>query len=492
MSSYPNTIKELSKLLAEKKISAREITQHQFNQIQKKEESIHAFITVCKEEALKQAEKIDEKRMAGEELSPIAGVPIGIKDNICTKGIRTTCASRMLQDFIPPYDATVVSKLKNADAIILGKMNMDEFAMGSSSETSYFGPVRNPHDTSKVPGGSSGGSAAAVASCEAYAALGSDTGGSIRQPASLCGVVGLKPTYGRVSRYGLIAYASSLDQIGPLARNAYDTALIYSQISGKDPLDATSRDDLPSLSSLPEDSLESLKGLKIGLPEEYFTTRIDEEVCNAIVQVAELLQKHGATLVRTSFADAKYALSAYRIISCAEASSNLARFDGVRYGYRTKEYQNLTEMYEKSRSKGFGDEVKRRIMLGTFVLSSGYYDAYYNRAKKLQRDMICLMQEQLSQADMILMPTSPNTAFPIGEEAEDPIRMSYNDFCTVIANIAGLPALSFPCGKDNKGLPIGAQLIGKEGAEERLLQTAHCYELLTEGKETVREGQEVK
>ncbi len=477
MNTYPKTIRELASLLEKKEISAREITEHQLAEVEKEEKQVNAFITVCKQEALEQADRIDQKRAGKEALSPMAGVPIGIKDNICIKGIKNTCASKMLANFVPPYDATVVTKLKQEGAVLLGKLNMDEFAMGSSTETSYFGTAHNPHNLKYVPGGSSGGSTAAVAAGEVYGSLGTDTGGSIRQPAAFCGVVGLKPTYGRVSRWGAVAFASSLDQIGPIARTAYDTALLYRAIAGPDELDATSRKDLPPMQRLPQDDLAPLKGLTIGMPQEYFGDYVEEEVRDAVKQAGLLFEQNGSHLIETQFRDAIYVLPSYYVISCAEASSNLARFDGVRYGYRTPNYTNFTEMIEKSRSEGFGDEVKRRIMIGTFVLSSGHYDAYYKRAKVLQQDMIRLINDQLDKVDVILTPAVPNTAFPIGKEEEDSTKMCYNDFCTVIANIAGLPAISFPCGKDSHGLPVGAQLIGKHGDEERLLQIVHSFEM---------------
>ena len=466
-------------MLAKKECSSEELTRSVLNRIEQKDGEIGAYLTVCGEEALKKAAEVDAKRAAGENLHPLAGIPVGIKDNICTRGIRTTCASRMLENFVPPYDAFVMEKLHQADAVILGKLNMDEFAMGSSTENSYFQKTKNPFDLDRVPGGSSGGSAAAVSSGEAVLTLGSDTGGSIRQPASFCGVVGLKPTYSAVSRYGLVAFASSLDQIGPMGRSVKDTAMMFQAICGRDPHDATSAvHDYPDYTA---NWNTDVKGLRIGLPKEYFGDGISAEVRESVMKMAEELKNRGAELVEVSLPSTDYALAAYYIIACAEASSNLARYDGVRYGYRAKEFANLTEMYEKSRSEGFGAEVKRRIMLGTYVLSSGYYDAYYKKAKFTQ----IRIQEEFAKAfdscDLLLTPTVPETSFRIGENIDDQIKMYMNDILTVTVNIASLPGISVPCGFDGKGLPIGAQLIGPKFSEGTLFRCAAGWEEICGG-----------
>ena len=456
-----------------------EITRSALTQIEKKEEQIGSFVTVCEERALKKAEEVDKKIAAGEQLSPLAGIPVGVKDNICTEGILTTCSSKMLYNFVPPYNATVVDKLENADAVIIGKCNMDEFAMGSSCETSYFKKTKNPWNPDYVPGGSSGGSASCVSAGEAVLALGSDTGGSIRLPASYCGVVGLKPTYGSVSRYGLVAFASSLDQIGPLGRSVEDVANLYAVICGRDPMDATSA--VREYGAFGSQISRSVKGLRIGIPKEYFGDGVDPEIKSAVMNSIDMLVKEGAETVSVSLPSTDYALSAYYIISSAEASSNLARFDGVKYGYRAEGYANLTDMYEKTRSEGFGDEVKRRIMLGTFVLSSGFYDAYYKRAKQMQQKIAQEYAEAFSQCDLILTPTSPSTAFQIGERTDDPLKMYAADICTVTVNIAGLPAISVPCGTASNGLPIGLQMIGPKFSEQLLFNAAGCFENLCGG-----------
>ena len=428
---------------------------------------------------MRTAEKIDNKRAQGEQLSHLAGIPIGIKDNISTKGLKTTCSSKMLENYVPPFNASVMDKVYSAGMVVTGKLNMDEFAMGSSTENSYFKPTHNPHDTERIPGGSSGGSAAAVAACEAVVSLGSDTGGSIRQPASYCGVVGLKPTYGSVSRFGLIAFASSLDQIGPIGKTVRDVAMLQSVINGHDKMDSTSvyREYTDLAASLKV----NVKGLKIGLPKEYFGEGIDSEVKEKILSAVKTLEANGAVIKEISLPSTDYALSSYYIISSAEASSNLARFDGVRYGYRAENYDGLVDMYEKTRSEGFGDEVKRRIMLGTFVLSSGFYDAYYKKAKLLQRRISAEFSEAFSDIDVIAAPTVPTTAFKIGENTDDPLKMYATDICTVTANISGLPAISVPCGMDGRNLPIGLQLIGDKFTEQKLLNTAFAYEQLTGG-----------
>lgn len=476
MELFKESASNLSLMLRKKEISSTEITKSVFEQINRVEKDVCSYITLNEEKALETARKVDDKLLKNEPLSPIAGIPIGIKDNIVTQGILTTCASKMLYNFVPPYNATVIDKLNAQDAVITGKLNMDEFAMGSSTENSFFKKTKNPRNLEYVPGGSSGGSAAAVAADECIFALGSDTGGSIRQPASYCGVVGLKPTYSSVSRYGLIAFASSLDQIGPLAKNVKDAAMLYSAICGKDSKDMTTANrEYPDFLSLID---SNIKGKKIGIPKEYFGLGVNEEIKNAVMNSALELQKNGAELIEISLPSTQYALSAYYIISSAEASSNLARFDGVKYGYRAENFTNLNDMYEKTRSEGFGNEVKRRIMLGTFVLSSGYYDAYYKRAKILQNNITEEFNIAFEKCDVILTPTAPNTAFKIGEKINSPIEMYASDICTVPINIAGLPAISVPCGNDSKGLPIGMQLIGPKFSEKTLFDVAYAYETI--------------
>ena len=466
-------------MLENKEISSVELTESVFDRIEKVEDKINAYVTLNKENALKSAAEIDEKRAKGEALSPLAGIPMGIKDNISTKGLETTCSSKMLENYKPPFNATVINKLNEAGAVITGKLNMDEYAMGSSTENSYFGPTKNPHDLERIPGGSSGGSAAAVAACEAVVSLGSDTGGSIRQPAAYCGVVGLKPTYGAVSRYGLVAFASSLDQIGPLGKSVKDVAMVQSIINGHDKMDATSA--YREYSDLFANLTADVKGLKIGLPKEYFGEGIDPEVKASVLNAVKELEKQGAVVKEIELPSTDYALSAYYIISSAEASSNLARFDGVRYGYRAENYDGLIDMYERTRSEGFGDEVKRRIMLGTFVLSSGFYDAYYGKAKLLQRRILAEFNTAFADVDVIAAPTVPSTAFKIGENIGDPLKMYATDICTVTVNIAGLPAVSVPCGMDSKNLPVGLQLIGNKFTEQTLLNTAYAYENICGG-----------
>jgi len=466
MGLYKLTAAELHEKLVNKECSAVEIAKSVLERMEKCEPVINAYVTRTSQSALEQAARVDAKIAAGEEIAPLEGIPVAVKDNICTKGVLTTCSSKMLYNFVPPYDATVVEKLKAAGCVQTGKCNMDEFAMGSSCETSYFGCTRNPWDTSKVPGGSSGGSAAAVAAGEAILSLGSDTGGSIRQPASLCGVIGLKPTYGAVSRYGLVAFASSLDQIGPIGRCAKDVAELFQTISGHDRMDAThSRHEYGNFA----DSLGcDLSSLRIGVPKEYFGSGVESEVKESVMALLKEYESRGAKLVEISLPSTDFGLSAYYIISSAEASSNLARFDGVKYGYRAQDVQGLTDMYERTRSEGFGDEVKRRIMLGTFVLSSGFVDAYYKKAKLLQKEIRREFDEAFGSCDVIATPTSPSAAFGIGENFNDPLKMYAADICTITVNIAGLPAVSLPCGKVG-GMPIGMQLIGKAFSEEKLL-----------------------
>ncbi len=479
MELYQKTAAELSKMLRNKECSAVEVTKSVFDRIRQKEDTVGAYVTLTEDKALEKAGEVDQKLAAGEELSPLAGIPVGVKDNICTQGILTSCASKMLYNFVPPYNATAYDKLLKQDMVITGKCNMDEFAMGSSTETSYFKKTANPHDPSRVPGGSSGGSAAAVSAGEAIVALGSDTGGSIRQPAGFCGIVGLKPTYGSVSRYGLVAFASSLDQIGPMGKSVADTAMLYTAICGRDPMDATSAareypDFYQNLNS-------NVKGLTIGIPKEYFGEGIEPEVKQMVMDAVKLLEQNGATVKEISLPSTGYALNAYYIIASAEASSNLARYDGVKYGYRTSEYTSLEDMYLKTRSEGFGDEVKRRIMLGTFVLSSGYYDAYYKRAKLLQKQIAAEFAAAFEGCDVIATPTTPYSAFKLGENIDDPLKMYAGDICTVTVNIAGLPAMSLPCGMDSKGMPVGMQLIGPKFSEQTLFDAAFGYESLVGG-----------
>lgn len=479
MELYNTNGYELSEMLRTKKISSAELTEAVFSRIDSVEQSVGAYVTLDKENSVRKAKEVDDKRSRGEELSPLAGIPVGIKDNISTKGLLTTCSSKMLSDYVPPFNATVMDKLIKQDVVVTGKLNMDEFAMGSSTETSYFKKTKNPYDISRIPGGSSGGSAAAVSAGEAVMTLGSDTGGSIRQPAAYCGVVGLKPTYGAVSRFGLVAFASSLDQIGPIGRCVKDTAMLFDAICGYDEKDATSANiNHPSyLNSMNGE----VKGLKIGIPKEYFSKGIDNSVKTAVLNAVKLLENNGALVKEVSLPSTDYALNAYYIISSAEASSNLARYDGVKYGYRAKDYDGLIDMYEKTRSEGFGDEVKRRIMLGTFVLSSGFYDAYYKKARLLQRRISAEFSDVFSNVDVLCAPTVPTTAFKIGENIDNPIKMYATDVCTVTINIAGLPAMSIPCGYDDKGLPIGLQLIANKFDEQTLFNTAECYENLIGG-----------
>lgn len=473
MELFERTASELSSMLRNKECSSVEITESVYNRIEKVEDKVNSYITLCRDTAIEKAKEVDNAIAEGKELSALAGIPIAVKDNISTKGIRTTCASKMLENYVPPFNATVVDKINVADMVITGKVNMDEFAMGSSTENSYFKKTRNPHDTDRVPGGSSGGSAAAVAAGEAIVSLGSDTGGSIRQPSSYCGVIGLKPTYSSVSRYGLVAFASSLDQIGPIARSVEDTAMLYSAICGFDKMDATSKTrEYPDFKAgLSAD----VKGLKIGIPSEYYGEGIDDSVKIAVMNAVKEFEKNGAIVKNISLPSTEYAIKAYYIISSAEASSNLARFDGVKYGFRAKDYTTLVDMYEKTRSEGFGDEVKRRIMLGTFVLSSGYYDAYYKKAKLLQQKIKQEFNDTFNDVDVIITPTAPAKAFKIGENSDNPLKMYAADVCTVPVNIAGLPGLNIPCGSDN-GMPIGLQIIGKEFSEQTLFNTAYAYE----------------
>lgn len=468
------TVHELQEKLKSGELTSLDITKAYTDRIAEKEKDVQAFVTDLSEEALKQAKQIDEKRKAGETTSDLAGIPVGIKDIICTKGVRTTCSSKMLENFIAPYDATVMEKINQEGLIDLGKLNMDEFAMGGSTEYSYFKKTRNPWNLNKVPGGSSGGSAAAVAADLVPWALGTDTGGSIRQPASFCGIVGLKPTYGLVSRYGVVAFASSLDQVGPMAKDVTDCAMLLNIIAGHDPKDTTSVDngDKDYCKALKND----VKGLKIGVPKEYFGEGINTEVKQKLQEAMETYKKLGATVEECTLDIADYALATYYIIACAEASSNLGRFDGIRYGYRTENYTNLKDIYRNSRSEGFGSEVKRRIILGTYVLSSGYYDAYYKKAQQVRTLVMNEFSKLFEKYDVLLTPTSPTVAFDIGSKSSNPLEMYLADICTVSVNIAGLPGISVPCGVDSEGMPIGMQLIGNRFSEETLLNAAYTFE----------------
>ena len=469
---------ELGKKIAAGEITSVEATKAYLDHIGAVEKDINAYVTVDTEGALKAAEEADKKIKEGTLKGPFAGVPVAIKDNMCIEGMLTSCSSHILDNFHPTYTATAVEMLKEAGAVVLGHTNMDEFAMGSTSETSYYGPTKNPWNLDRVPGGSSGGSAAAVAADECAIALGSDTGGSIRQPASFCGVTGIKPTYGRVSRYGLIAYGSSLDQIGPLGKNVEDCAAMLEVISGHDPKDSTSadkenaKDQIDFTSALVDD----VKGMKIGVPRDYFLEGINEEVKDAVLAAAEVLKSKGAIVEEFDLGMVEYAIPAYYVIACAEASSNLERFDGVKYGYRTGEYTDLHNMYKKTRSEGFGTEVKRRIMLGSFVLSSGYYDAYYVKALKVKALIKQAFDKAFEKYDVILGPVAPTTALKCGESLSDPIKMYLGDIYTVSVNLAGLPGISLPCGEDKEGLPIGLQLLGQTFAEKKIIQTAYTYE----------------
>ena len=472
------TAVELGKKIKEKEISVIEATKAVLEQVKKVEPEINSYVTVDEEGALAQAEEIQKKIDAGELTGPLAGVPVAIKDNMCIKGQKTTCSSKILYNFKPTYTAEAVENLKKAGAVIIGKTNMDEFAMGSTTETSYYGPTKNPHNTKHVPGGSSGGSCAAVAAQECYYALGSDTGGSIRQPSSFCGVVGLKPTYGTVSRYGLVAYGSSLDQIGPVAKDVTDCATILEAIASHDVKDSTSvqRKAYDFTSALTDD----VKGLKIGIPRDYFGEGLDAEVKTAILKAAKVLEEKGAIVEEFDLSLVKYAIPAYYVIASAEASSNLERFDGVKYGYRTEAYEGLHNMYKKTRSEGFGAEVKRRIMLGSFVLSSGYYDAYYLKALRTKALIKEAFDKAFAKYDVILGPAAPTTAPELGKSLSDPMKMYLGDIYTISVNLAGLPGMSVPVGKDSKGLPIGMQLIGNVFQEKTLIRAAYTYECATE------------
>lgn len=471
------TALELGERIQKREISVREASEAALAQTQAAEAAVNSYVTLDPEGALRQADEIQKKIDAGDLNSPLAGVPVAVKDNMCIKGQLTTCCSKILSNFKPVYTAEAVRNLQKAGAVILGKTNMDEFAMGSTTETSYYGPTKNPHNTAFVPGGSSGGSCAAVAAQECFGALGSDTGGSIRQPSSFCGVVGMKPTYGTVSRYGLIAYGSSLDQIGPITKDVADCAAFLEVIASHDPKDSTSirREDYHFTEALTDD----VRGMKIGIPRDYMGEGLDSEVREAVMAAAKVLEERGAVIEEFDLGLVKYAIPAYYTIASAEASSNLERFDGVKYGYRAGEYEDLHNMYKKTRSEGFGAEVKRRIMLGSFVLSSGYYDAYYLKALRVKALIKRAFDAAFEKYDMILGPAAPTTAPELGKSLSDPLKMYLGDIYTISVNLAGLPGMSVPVGKDSRGLPIGMQLIGNVFQEKKLLRAAYTYECAT-------------
>ena len=468
------TAVELGRKIKEKEVTVEEAVTAALDAIEKREAQVHSFVTVDREGALKRAKEVQAKIDAGELTGPLAGVPVAIKDNMCTKGLLTTCSSKILYNFVPTYTAEAILNLEKAGAVILGKTNMDEFAMGSTTETSAYGVTKNPWNTGHVPGGSSGGSCAAVAAEECSYALGSDTGGSIRQPSSFCGVTGIKPTYGTVSRYGLIAYGSSLDQIGPIAKDVTDCATILEAIASHDVKDSTSvqREDYDFTTALVDD----VRGMKIGIPRDYFGDGLDPEVKAAVLGAAKKLEEKGAIVEEFDLSLVEYAIPAYYVIACAEASSNLARFDGVKYGYRTEQYDGLHNMYKKTRSEGFGAEAKRRIMLGSFVLSSGYYDAYYLKALRTKALIKQAFDKAFEKYDVILGPAAPTTAPKLGESLSDPLKMYLGDIYTISVNLAGLPGITLPCGTDQSGLPIGLQLIGDCFAEKKIIRAAYAYE----------------
>ncbi len=478
MDLHALTIHQLHGLLVKKEVTSREVTEALYRRIRGVDGEVRAYLLLTEERAFRQADRVDGKIAKGEEIGDLAGVPLGLKDILCTKGIETTCASKILKGYIPFYDATVIQRLKERDGVFLGKLNMDEFAMGSSTENSGFQITRNPWDLDRIPGGSSGGSAAAVAADECVAALGTDTGGSIRQPAACCGVVGLKPTYGRVSRYGLVAFASSLDQIGPITKDVEDCAILMNAICGYDPCDSTSVNvEVPDYrQSLKTD----VKGIRVGIPEEYFIEGMDPEVERSVRDAIDSLRKWGAEIQTISLPHTEYAVAIYYIIATAEASSNLARYDGVKYGFRSKGYRDLMEMYTETRAKGFGKEVKRRIILGTYVLSAGYYEAYYRKASQVRTLMRKDFEEAFQKVDVIVAPTAPTPAFRIGEKTEDPLQMYLSDIHTIPVNLAGIPAISIPCGFSRQGLPIGLQIMGKHFDEGLLLRVAYSFEQNTD------------
>jgi len=469
------TAHELSAMVKNNTVSVPELTKDLYARIAKVEDKVGAYISICEESALVSASEVQKKIEKGLTFSPLAGIPMAIKDNMCTKDVSTTCASKMLENFIPPYDSTVVDKLKNCDTIMLGKVNMDEFAMGGSTEHSHFKKTANPWDLSRVPGGSSGGAAASVAAGEAVFSLGSDTGGSIRQPAMFCGVVGMKPTYGAVSRYGLVAFASSLDQIGPMTKDVTDCALVMNEICGYDKMDSTSvNTKYPDYTAYLKNDV---KGMKIGVPKEFIHgDGLKDDIRDSVITALEHLKKLGATVEEFSFPINEYAIPAYYIIACAEASSNLARYDGIKYGYKTEKFNDLLDLYKQTRSEGFGDEVQRRIMLGTYALSSGYYDAYYKKALQVRSIIHKSYMDAFDKYDLIVGPVSPSGAFKFGEKTDNPLEMYLVDMFTVAVNIAGLPGASIPCGFDANGMPNGIQLIGKPFDEGTIIQAAFTYE----------------
>ena len=479
MSLHKLTLCELQRKFTAGEVSAKEIARAYFLRIGQVEPKVKAYVTMQKEQAMSQAAAIDDSLKGWRKTQPMMAMPLAIKDNLCTEGVTTTCSSRMLQNFVPPYDATVIAKLRAQGYLLLGKTNLDEFAMGSSTENSAFGPSRNPWNLQCVPGGSSGGSAAAVAADECVAALGSDTGGSIRQPAAFCGVVGLKPTYGRVSRYGLIAFASSLDQIGPITKDVADAALLLGLIAGHDPMDSTSA-DVPVPDYTKALKKKDLKKLKVGIPAEFFAEGLDPEVEQAVRAAIEELKSLGGEIKEIQLPRTDAAVAVYYVIATAEASSNLARFDGVKFGLRSKETKDLLELYTKTRQEGFGPEVKRRIMLGTYALSSGYYDAYYGKAQAVRTLIRQDFDAAFKEVDLIVTPVTPTPAFKLGEKSEDPLQMYLSDIFTISVNLAGLPAIALPCGFSRAGLPIGMQLIGRAFQEDTLLRAAYAYEQSTQ------------
>ena len=478
MQLFKLTIHELQDLLRKRKVTSVEVTESFLNRINSVDKKINSYITVAHESALKQANEADDMFKEGRGLQPLLGIPFAVKDLICVEGEKTTCGSKILQNFIPPYNATVIRKLKENGAVLLGKVNMDEFAMGSSNETSYFGPTRNPWNPGCVPGGSSGGSAAAVAADFCAASLGSDTGGSIRQPASFCGIVGLKPTYGRVSRFGLVAFASSLDQIGPMTKDVKDAALLMNIMCGKDQFDSTSADT--SVPDFTKALVNDVKGMKIGIPKEYFVEGLDHGVEKRVNEAIKVYRDLGADCIDISLPHTEYAVAVYYILSSAEASSNLARYDGVKYGFRVDSPKDLMDMYRSTRSEGFGNEVKRRIMLGTYVLSAGYYDAYYLKAQKVRTLIKKDFDDVFKKCDVIISPTTPYQAFKLGEKVDDPIQMYLSDIFTISANLGGVPSISIPCGFTDDGLPVGMQITSKHFDEESVFRTAFSYQQNTE------------
>ncbi len=478
MDLHSLTIHQLHDLLVRKEVTSREATEALYRRINEVDAHVKAYLLLTQKEAFHQADQVDRQIVRGEEIGDLAGIPLGLKDILCTKGIQTTCASKILEGYIPFYDGTVIKKLKEREAVFLGKLNMDEFAMGSSTENSGFQITHNPWNLERIPGGSSGGSAAAVAADECIAALGTDTGGSIRQPAACCGVVGLKPTYGRVSRYGLVAFASSLDQIGPITKDVEDCAILMNAISGYDPHDSTSvNTEVPNYK---ESLKKEVKGIRIGIPEEYWVEGMDPEVEKSVKEAIDLFKKLGADIQSISLPHTEYAVAIYYIIATAEASSNLARYDGVKYGLRIKGYRDLMEMYTQTRAKGFGKEVKRRIILGTYVLSAGYYEAYYRKASQVRTLMRKDFEEAFQRVDVIVTPTAPTPAFRVGEKTENPLQMYLSDIHTIPVNLTGIPAISIPCGFNHENLPIGLQIMGKPFGEGMLLRAAYTFEQNTD------------